>query len=196
MHFELETAHKHNHPHMSASVEIYWFWIDINPSDTWKTVEAKLLYEGVVPEWMSRSVYVIRIQDEYSITYPGGHSPTLYIGEGGFKQRITSHRKWLAELYELTGEIPLEVAIAFPRVRNNISAHKVFEAHLLNCFFERYESLPLKNSNHEYMQYDHTYEKKALAGVIGPGSGKKYKWGLTPLKANGFFGVYQKTHKR
>lgn len=180
---------------MSATVKIRWYWIRIDPADRWKSVEDKLIKEGVDLTWLAKSVYVIRIQNDFSVSYPKGHSPTLYIGEGGFKSRILSHRKWLKQLYELTGVIPLEVGISFPRVQNNKLPHRTFEAHLLTCFFNRYDSLPLKNSIHENMQYDHHYEKKALAGIIGPGSGKKYKWALTPLRANSFHGVYSKTHR-
>ena len=180
---------------MSATVKIHWYWVRIDPTDKWKTVEAKLVAKSVDLRWLAKSVYVIRLQDDFCISYPKGHSPTLYVGEGSFKSRITSHRKWLKQLYELTGVIPLEVGLAFPRVQNNNLPHRTFEAHLLNCFYQRYDSLPLKNSIHENMQYDHHYEKKALAGVIGPGSGKKYKWGLTPLRSNSFHAVYKKTHR-
>ena len=142
---------------MAATVKITWSWITIEPSETWKYTKEKLLNVGVDLKMLPRSVYVIRLRDEFCISYPGGHSPTLYIGEGRFRSRITNHRKWLGHLYELTGPVPLEVGLCFPRVTNNTNAHRTFEAHLLNCFYQRYNSLPLKNSIHENMQYDHHY---------------------------------------
>lgn len=112
---------------MAATVKIHWSWFTIEPAETWKTAEQKLTDVGVDLKLLPRSVYVIRLRDEFCISYPGGHSPTLYIGEGRFKARITSHRKWLSQLYELTGLIPLEVRICFPRITNNKQAHCILK---------------------------------------------------------------------
>jgi hypothetical protein len=169
---------------MAASVNIEWFWLELDLAEKWKAVEAKLVASGADLKKLSKSVYVIRAADSFAIKYPRKYSPTLYIGEGGFKQRITTHRKWLASIYELAGEFPLEVAICFPRVRNNTIAHREFEAHLLSIFLKQYGSLPLRNKNKENAQYKHTYQRQATSEVLGPGSGKKYKWALEPLKAN------------
>lgn len=179
---------------MAAKVDIKWFWLILNPTETWKTTEAKLVASGVDLKKLPKSVYVIRAADSFAIKYPYKYSPTLYIGEGRFKQRITTHRKWLTSIYDLAGEFPLEVAICFPRVRNNTIAHREFEAHLLNRFQKQYDSLPLRNKNMENAQYNHMYQKQATSEVLGPGKGKKYKWALEPLKANIFYNDYVRTH--
>lgn len=44
---------------------------------------------------------------------------------------------------------PIEVACAFPRAQKNTVAYKELEAHLLEVFYRRYGTLPLKNSIHE-----------------------------------------------
>ncbi|MCA0311583.1 MAG: hypothetical protein LCH72_13045 [Proteobacteria bacterium] len=179
---------------MTAHVDIQWFWLTLHPDETWKSVEAKLIESEADLNKISKSVYVIRAADSFAIKYPRKYSPVLYIGEGGFKQRITSHRKWLAAIYEIAGEFPLEVAICFPRVRNNTIAHREFEAHLLSKFLKQYGSLPLRNKINENAQYNHTYQRQATSEVLGPGKGKKYKWALEPLKANPFYKDYVKTH--
>lgn len=179
---------------MAANVDIEWFWLKLDPAETWKAVERKLEESGADLKKLSKSVYVIRASDSFAIKYPRKYSPTLYIGEGGFKQRISTHRKWLASLYDLAGEFPLEVAICYPRVKNNPMAHREFEAHLLSVFLKQYGSLPLRNKNKENAQYQHIYKKQSITEVLGPGSGKKYKWALEPLKANIFYNDYVKTH--
>jgi hypothetical protein len=142
-----------------------------------------------------RSVNVIRAADSFAIKYPVKYSPTLYIGEGRFKQRITSHRRWLSAIYDFTGKFSLEVAICFPRVRNNPQAYKEFEEHLLSVFCDCYGSLPLRNKIHEKPQFGHGYKKIATTEVLGPGKGRKYMWALEPLKANAFHKAYVKTHE-
>jgi hypothetical protein len=181
---------------LAANVSIEWHWIELHPTDIWSVIAKKLVDAKVNLKLLPRCVYVIRAADSFAIRYPNNnYSPTLYIGEGRFKQRVTSHRKWLAEICELTGEFPLEVAICFPRVRNNDQAHKEFEAHLLGVFFKRFGSLPLKNKIHERKNFEHSYERVATTEVLGPGKGKRYKWALEPLKANPFYKAYVKTHK-
>lgn len=179
---------------MAAHVSIEWFWLVLDPTETWKAVERKIIDCGADLKKLSRYVYVIRAADSFLIGYPKKSSPALYIGEGRFKQRITTHRKWLSSIYELTGEFPLEVAICFPRVRNNDAAHREFEAHLLKTFLDRYGSLPLRNKNKENAKFKHTYENNATTQVFGPGKGKRYRWALKPLKANPFYKDYVKTH--
>jgi hypothetical protein len=179
---------------MAADVAIEWFWIELHPEDTWSKILAKLKNADVMIERLPRSVYVIRAANSFAIKYPKKHSPTLYIGKGRFKQRVTSHRKWLATMYKLTGEFPLEVAICFPRVKNNEQAHKEFEAHLLSTFFDRFGSLPLQNTNHEVQRYNHRYEKIATSEVLGTGKGKKYMWAMEPLTSNPFYKTFVKTH--
>jgi len=180
---------------MATQVKINWKWITFNPKDTWSDIEEKLINVKVDPTTLRRSVYVIRAADVFAIRYPHKWSPTLYIGEGRFKQRITSARRWLSSIYDLTGEFPLEAAICSPRVRHSPAAYKEFEAHLLWAFYERYGSLPLRNKIHEKKHFDHEYERTATTQVLGPGSGKKYKWALEPLKSNPFYKGFIKTHR-
>ncbi len=113
---------------MPTHVEIKWKWIELHPKDTWSVIEDKLCRTGVILDQLSRSVYVIRAAGPFAIKHPKKYSPTLYIGEGRIKQRVTSHRKWLSSIYGLTGELVIEVAICVPRVRNNTQAHREFEA--------------------------------------------------------------------
>ena len=180
---------------MAANVSIKWYWIELRPTDTWTVIQEQLVKAEVKLQLLPRCVYVIRAANSFAISYPKKYSPTLYIGEGRFRQRITSHRKWLASIHELTGEFALEVAICFPRVPGNDQAHKEFEAHLLGVFFKRFGSLPLRNKIHESKNFKHTYERVATTEVLGPGKGKRYKWAIEPLKTNPFYKAYVKTHK-
>ena len=157
-------------------------------------ITAALLDAGAKEDLLDRGVYVIRIKAPFGIAYPKGHSPTLYIGEGDVPSRLYGHRKWVKRFQSLGYEFPTEIACAFPRVRKNKSAYKNFEAHLLEVFFRRYGTLPLRNSIHETRHFDHSYTKVATHGIIGPGSGTKHTWAVQPLPANSFRKVFQRTH--
>jgi hypothetical protein len=79
------------------------------PTETWRKVTLpKLLKVGLTEPELTRSVYVIRLNGDFCIQYPTGQSPTLYIGEGRFNQRIAAHRKWVEELKELVGEFTFQ----------------------------------------------------------------------------------------
>ncbi len=80
---------------MPASVDISWRWIDFDPSMTKTAITAAILTTGAKEELLDRGVYVIRIKPPFGIAYPGGHSPTLYIGEGNVPSRLYGHRKWV-----------------------------------------------------------------------------------------------------
>jgi hypothetical protein len=179
---------------MSASVDISWIRIDFDPSMTKTAITTALLTAGTKEELLGRGVYVIRIKPPFGVAYPGGHSPTLYIGEGNVPSRLYGHRKWVKRFQSLGYAFPTEVACAFPRVRKNTSAYKDFEAHLLEVFFRRYGTLPLRNSIHETRHFNHSYTKVATHGIIGPGSGTKHTWAIQPLPANSFRTVFQRTH--
>ena len=179
---------------MPASVEIKWRWIDFDPSMTKKAITSALIAEGAKEAQLDRGVYVIRIKPPFGIAYPAGHSPTLYIGEGHVPSRLYGHREWVKRFQSLGYAFPTEVAFAFPRVRKNEHAYKNFEAHLLEVFFRRFGTLPLRNSIHETRHFNHTYTKVATHGIIGPGSGTKHTWAIQPLPANSFRSVFQRTH--
>ena len=178
---------------MPAAVDISWAWIDFDPSMTKTTIRQCILDEGVKHDKLDRGVYVVRLKAPFGIAYPKGHSPTLYIGEGDVHSRLYNHRAWLKRFQSMGYAFPMEVACAFPRVRKNINAYRDFEAHLLEVFFRRYGTLPLKNSIHETRRFLHTYQKVATHGIIGPGSGSKHKWAIQPLPANSFRTVFGRT---
>lgn len=179
---------------MPASVDIKWHWIDFDPSMTIGAIRKAIQQKAGEKQDLTRGVYVIRLKPPFGIAYPGGHSPTLYIGEGRVPGRLNDHRKWLSRFQGLGFAFPLEVACTFPRVRKNECAYKEFEAHLLEVFFKRYGTLPLRNSIHETRHFDHTYTRVATQGIIGPGSGTKHMWAIHPLPANSFRTVFQRTH--
>lgn len=110
---------------------IAWHWIKLETTDTWSVVLRKLKNSGIKERALSRCVYSIRISARFAIKYPGGVSPTLYVGEGRLRQRVDSHRKWLAEFEKVFGPLKLELAVATPRVQNNTLAYKETEAALI-----------------------------------------------------------------
>ena len=179
---------------MSATVEIVWTWIDFDPKMTKTAISAELVNAGAELAKLDRGTYVIRLKPPFGIAYPGGHSPTLYIGEGDVTSRLYDHRKWIKRFQSLGYAFPIEVACALPRVRKNKTAYKNFEAHLLEVFFRRYGTLPLRNSIHETRHFNHSYTKVATHGIVGPGSGTKHTWAIQPLPANSFRTVFQRTH--
>lgn len=177
---------------MPAHVKIEWAWICVTSSDKPAVIKERLIEAGVDLTLISKAVYVVRASAGFCIDYPSRHSPVLYIGEGRFLQRLRSHLNWIKELVALPGQMPIEVAVSVPKVRNNVKAHREFEAFLLNRFFEEYGSLPLRNKNRENTRFNHTYENAVINEVLGPGKGKRYKWAIRPLKSNPFF----KTHRK
>jgi hypothetical protein len=179
---------------MATKVEIKWFWITFDPNETIKQFKQRLIAENADSKLFSKAVYVIRLKAPFSIAYPERHTPVLYIGEGKILSRLNAHRKWAKRIQMLGYPFPLEVACCFPLVKNNEDAYKVFEAHILNVFFDRYGSLPLKNSIYENKLFDHAYGRVATRGVLGPGSGTKHMWAISPLPSNPFLTVFEKTH--
>lgn len=179
---------------MPTNVSIDWYWIDFDPSETKQRIQRRLEDKNADPRLFAKAVYVIRLKPPFSIGYPTRHTPVLYIGEGKLLSRLNAHRKWAVRMRSLGYKFELEVACCFPRVQKNANAYKVFEAHLLNVFHSRYGSLPLKNSIHENMAYDHRYGRVATNGILGPGSGTNHMWAIRPLPSNPFQEVFEKTH--
>ena len=179
---------------MSTNVAITWYWIDFDPKETKKKIQMKLEAEGAKAALFPKAVYVIRLKSPFSINYPTRHTPVLYIGEGRVLSRLVSHRKWALRMQKLGYPFGLEVAVCFPLVKHNAVAYKTFEAHLLKVFFERYGSLPLKNSIKETMAFNHQYHRVATKGILGPGSGTKHMWAIQPLPSNPFKDVFERTH--
>jgi hypothetical protein len=108
---------------------------------------------GIKEGDLTRAVYIIRTCGNFAIDYPKKPSPTLYIGEGNFKQRLMQHKNWLSELRELVGSFPFEIALDIPRARNNVYLYKDMEADLLHEFKSIYGLAPFLNKQMEYHGY-------------------------------------------
>jgi len=129
-----------------ANVALNWHRIDWNPNETWRrTTLPKISQAGINEADLERSVYVLRLNGNFCIQYPNGQSPTLYIGEGRFSQRISAHRTWVTELQELVGDFSFQVCIAIPRVRNSAETYRDCEAALIDRFADLFGSAPMWN---------------------------------------------------
>lgn len=179
-----------------VDVKLDWKQIDWLPTDTWERgVVPKLEEAEINIRDLKRSVYVIRLNGDYCIDYPKNQSPTVYIGEGNFKQRISSHRNWTNELKEFVGDFSFDIKIATPRVRKSEYAYLDCEAHLLIRFQEIFGSAPLWNKQIERRsQIHYTYSEKKIKQAICQGRGKKYKWAFKPMKSSSFYQNFVKTH--
>ena len=178
-----------------VNVPLNWHKIDWMPEDTWKKITLpKILNAGINPLDLRRSVYVIRLNGDYCVEYPLGESPTLYVGEGGFGQRINAHRNWVTELRELVGKFSFQVQIAVPRVRNNTEAYLDCEAAILERFGKVFGSAPLWNKQFENRRNNYKYSQSQVDQAICKGSGAKYKWCIKPMKSSPFYRNYLKTH--
>ena len=177
-------------------VSLSWSVIDWHPEDTWKKVTLPALLEaGVKPHLIDRSVYVIRLNGDYAVDYPGGQSPAVYIGEGSFSRRINCHRKWAAELQELVGKYIFQVCIATPRVKNQEKTYRDCEAVLLDQFGKKFKSAPLWNKQFETRLFPHhVYAPRSLDYALCKRSGAKYKWAIRPMPSSVFYRSYGKTH--
>jgi hypothetical protein len=179
-------------------VALDWKRIKWMPTDSWtKKTLPELISLGLDAEKLKRSVYVIRLNGEYCIDYPTGTSPTVYVGEGNFRQRILSHRKWIKELKDLVGQFEFQVCIAVPRVRANLYAYRDAEAAILDQFGEKYGSAPLWNKQFEKRRCSHyEYASKSINDVIGKRSGSRYEWALRPMSSSDFYNDYTRTHMK
>jgi hypothetical protein len=179
-----------------VQVALGWTVIDWNPDDTWKKTTFPALQDaGISQNDIDRCVYVIRLNGDFCIQYPNGESPTVYIGEGNFGSRVTSHRKWAAELKELVGEYSFQVCVATPRVKNNDQTYKDCEAVLLDRFGVKFSSAPLWNKQFESRRFPHhVYSEKQVDYAISKRSGAKYKWAIQPMPSSPFHRSYGKTH--
>lgn len=178
-----------------AALNIQWHYIPLELGDTPARLQPKLAQAGLSSEALSRSVYVIRLNEPFSIHYPTDASPVLYIGEGDFVARISAHgRSWLQNLSELVEQFGMHVAVATPRVRNNANAYRDVEAILINEFAARFGSAPLNNKQYEYARVAHDYDLAQIREPLLRGKGSRYKWAVRPLRSNEFSEVYERTH--
>ena len=179
-----------------VDVALDWKRIDWMPHETWtKNILPKLAAHNLKPSDLSRSVYVIRLNGDYCIQYRWDQSPTIYIGEGNFRQRIAEHRKWVAGLEELVGKFAFQVRIAIPRVRNSPDAYLDCEAALLQRFGALFGSAPLWNCQYENRRNNYLYNDRQMDRALRKGSGTKFKWAIAPMKASLFFDNFKKTEQ-
>lgn len=183
-------------PKQIVQIPLQWIKINWHPDDTWERVTLpKLLKAGIRENLIDRTVYAIRIRGDFAIDYPAGQSPTVYIGEGNFGSRITSHRKWACELNKLVGESNFEVCVATPRVRRNPNAYLDCEAALLLRFGDIFHSAPLWNKQFEKRKFEHYfYETSELDHVLRKRMGTKFKWAIKPMRSSLFFEHFHRTH--
>jgi len=178
-----------------ATIQVNWHYINWDVGNTWaKNIIPQLISYGITEEQLERAVYVIRTNGNFAIDYPNKPSPTLYIGEGNFKQRLMQHKNWLQELRELVGEFPFEIALAIPRARNNEYVYKNMEADLLHEFKKIYGLAPFMNKQMEFHNGNHTYEPyEEFVRPLQIGRGKRIPWAIRPLPSNTQYASFWKT---
>lgn len=178
-----------------VDVPLQWHRLDWNPDETWRRhTLPKLAAAGIAEGDLVRSVYVLRLNGNFCIRYPKRESPTLYIGEGRFNQRIAAHRSWVTELRELVGEFSFQVCVALPRVKNNPIAYRDCEAALIDRFAQHFGSAPLWNKQFETRLFNHHYSQRQMDQALCKRSGARYKWAVEPMKSSGFYETFKRTH--
>lgn len=171
-----------------ATVNISWTIIPFSANDSGSSIVSQWERETRGnPQDLDRSVYVIRLAEKFSILYHEGSSPVVYIGQGGFQNRIWNHlRDWIQNLSDELGDPEFEVAIALPRVRNNVDAYSDFEAYLIDHFTDKYGIAPLINKRQQSLRYQHSYD-----GTPDPvdilHERNSHRWAVKPLRTNGKF---------
>ncbi|MDQ7735446.1 hypothetical protein QT231_22320 [Halomonas sp. SpR1] len=179
------------------TVPLSWTCVSWHPSESWsKDVKPRLIEKGANENYLNRSVYVIRLAGKFAISYPGGDSPTIYVGEGSVGLRISSHRKWANKLTDLIGDYDFQICVATPRVKNQPDTYLDCEAAVLQRFGERFGTAPLWNKQFERRRFlHHHYSQDKLDYVIGIRRGARYHWALKPMKSSFFHDSYYRTHR-
>jgi len=169
-----------------TQVEIDWMWLTWKPGYTWaKNIIPQLAELEIEEGQLDRCVYVIRANGLFAIQYPNGISPTLYIGEGNFKNRMIQHKNWLEPLIDLVGDFEFMIGLCIPRVQNSYYAYQDFEAALLIEFKSIYGCAPLKNSQMENRQKEYEYiPQEKVRSAIMIGRGIRYHWAIQPMKSS------------
>lgn len=178
-----------------TEVNIVWSWLDWKPGFTWKkNIVPQLSEQSFTENQLERCVYVIRANGLFAIQYPNGVSPTLYIGEGNFKDRIIQHKNWLGPLIDLVGTFAFQIGLCIPRVKNSYYAYQDFEAALLIEFKSIYGCAPLKNEQMENRRNNYIYvPNDDVRSAIMVGKGVRYHWAIQPLKSSSYYEPYWKT---
>ena len=178
-----------------VNVALNWHRFDWDPDETWrKATLPKLAALDISEKDLARSVYVLRLNGNFCIQYPWGQSPTLYIGEGRFSQRINAHRSWVTELEELVGDFSFQVCVAMPRVRNSPETYRDCEAALIHRFRERFGSAPMWNKQNESRLFDYAYNQRQMDQALCKRSGARSKWAVAPMPSSGFYKNFVRTH--
>ncbi|SEQ12300.1 hypothetical protein SAMN05216522_101266 [Rosenbergiella nectarea] len=142
-------------------------------------------------------MYVIRLNGLFAIEYPRGISPTVYIGEGNFEQRITQHKNWLMDLAELQGEYEFLIGYCFPRAKNASKVYSEFEAMLIHEFRDIYGAAPLRNRQMEFQKSNHEFQPtREIRSAIMIGKGVRFHWAVKPMKSSSKYDVYQLTKEQ
>src|ERR1700732_3141364 len=140
-------------------ITVKWEWCAFKPPSVWPMIKkAATEYTDLNLSSIERCVYVVRIAHTYCIEYRHRASPTLYIGRGSFKQRITAHIEWINELATELRDLEIQVWFFMPRVQRNANAYKTVEADLIEEFVRENGSVPWFNSNRPKPVSDYTYE--------------------------------------
>lgn len=176
-----------------VSVSLVWHRLNWHLEHSPAALVDQLYACRVSREDLLRSVYVIRLNGNFCIQYPKGTSPTVYVGEGDFPERMKKHAEWLKGLSdELMGH-SFQVCVALPRVNNNENAYMDTEAVLIERFIQLFGIAPLWNKQKEARKFDHhQYDPRQTDEALCMRSGSKYKWAVMPLKSSLFFSSFPK----
>lgn len=163
-------------------VAVAWEHIIFRPPCSWLTVKkAAASTTSVDLTRLERCVYVIRFSHTYAVQYRHRASPTIYIGRGHFRQRITAHLQWLSNLSEKMSDLEIQVWFFAPRVKRTGNAYKTVEADLIEAFVRENGSVPWFNTSRPNPVYSYTYEPLLrFRHAVLQGRGSAYPWSIRP----------------
>jgi hypothetical protein len=164
------------------TIDVDWEWFEFKPPALWLNVKrAAAKRTKLKISTLNRCVYVVRISHTYCIEYRLRASPTLYIGRGHFRARITKHLDWINELSEVLRDLEIQVWFFTPRVQRTSDAYKTVEADLIEEFVKENGSVPMFNTRRPkpLRRYEYRPLQKFRHAVI-QGKGSKYPWSLRP----------------
>ena len=169
-----------------------WTTFGLKHTDTQSEVTRKLNRKNIDLLEVPHSVYVIRLANKFIIEYSNEKlSPVIYIGQGKLRDRLNTHRGWLAKLQALLPQAEIEVKVCFPRESDGKPLHKEYEAHLLLQFKSQFGQLPLRNRKQQLNDGGKNFSVEGRQQALGHGIGKKYTWSIKPLKEKVPFTKYK-----
>lgn len=177
------------------TIKVEWEWCSFKPPCVWQTVKKSALQTTHLNlPTIQRCVYVVRIARTYCIEYRDRASPTLYIGRGTFRQRITAHLAWINELAGLLRDLEIQVWFFTPRVQRTANAYKTVEADLIEEFVREMGSVPWFNRNRPRPVYDYDYEPKLkFRHAVLQGRGSRFPWSIRPNGNDDMKGLFLKS---